>query len=207
MPFQVAPGCAEFSFNQRLHGQRVQNNITLWSPGLVWTSEDLTTAANALYGWFGGTVMANLSYELTLVEVVGKYLGMESGPIGTRAPAEAMAGLGGDQSSPANVTACISFRTGLSGRSYRGRNYIAGIQEEDTSGSRFAAALLTGLQSAYEALGDVLTGLANPAQHVVLSRYALGSLRPEAIPTAVLSYLFVDDAVDSQRRRLIGRGQ
>lgn len=206
MPFQPVPGAAEFNFNQRLHGNQVQNNISVWAPGLVWTSEDLTSAASALYDWFGTTVMGNLSNELTLVEVVGKYLGIENGPIGSHVPTTPAVGGGGDQSSPANVTACLSFRTGLSGRSFRGRNYLAGIEEQDTSGSRFTGALLTGLLEAYNDLPGILTGFFNPCQHVVISRYSGGNLRPEGVTTPVLTYLFVDDAVDSQRRRLIGRG-
>jgi hypothetical protein len=44
------------------------------------------------------------------------------------------------------------------------------------------------------------------AVHVVVSRYHLGAPRVTGIATPVITYLATDNNVDSQRRRLTGRG-
>lgn len=97
-----------------------------------------------------------------------------------------------------NVTATLSLRTGLAGRKYRGRLYVAGISETAlgvldllTSGwvvqaGTVAQALLTALNVGARAL-TIFHKLTNTYTNV--NGYA------------------IENIVDSQRRRLPGRGR
>lgn len=104
---------------------------------------------------------------------------------------------------PGNVTICTSFRTAGRGRSARGRNYFIGLVESVVTGNAATTTLTTALVEAYEAL------LLSPEPGftwVVLSRFAEGAPRVTALAQTVTSVVLVDSNVDSQRRRLEGRG-
>jgi len=104
---------------------------------------------------------------------------------------------------PTNVTVAVSWKTALRGRSYRGRTYHCGLAEESTLDSQLNVANIATITAAYEALlthisagGSVLS---------VVSRVNNKTLRAEGIATPVTS-VRVDSNLDSQRRRLPGRG-
>lgn len=105
---------------------------------------------------------------------------------------------------PVNVTASIAFRTASRGRSYRGRNYIVGMSTAQISGNNLTAQILADYTAAYEAL--ITTPLATWTW-VVVSRFSNGSPRTNGVATPIVSCGFADQVLDSQRRRLPGRGQ
>lgn len=101
--------------------------------------------------------------------------------------------------SPANVALVMSWRTGLTGRSRRGRSYIPGIPEENLSGNQAGSALITAfLVNA----GAYLVGLAaENFTPVVASFISNGVARASALLTPITGVL-VNSRVDTQRRRL-----
>jgi hypothetical protein len=99
----------------------------------------------------------------------------------------------------ANVTLATSWRTGLAGRKYRGRNYFPAIREDAvTPDDRINTAMVT-----------ALTGIA--AQYL-LAIAGAGSFEPVVFHkfdnsvTAITQFV-IDAILDSQRRRLPGRGR
>jgi hypothetical protein len=106
--------------------------------------------------------------------------------------------------SPGNVTSTVSWRTGLAGRRFRGRIYNPGISEADTSEA--------------DELGSVVINLlAQAALQLITGALTTGELgvfhAPKDTPSAfdntiteVVSAV-VEDILDSQRRRLPGRGR
>jgi hypothetical protein len=110
---------------------------------------------------------------------------------------------------PANVAPCISFRTANRGRSFRGRNYLLGIENTQITNSRMAAPYMGGMLGAYSQLLVVSAALG--VEWVVVSRYSGSTIvdgkkvptpRVTGLATPVTSVLFTDDVVDSQRGRL-----
>lgn len=100
-------------------------------------------------------------------------------------------------SSPGNVAYAVSWRTGQSGRSFRGRSYLTNLAEGDTNGDTIVSGLLSLIVSfALEAIIARVAGKFTPA---VASRSLQGST---PIQTAVF-----EPTLDSQRRRLAGRGR
>lgn len=118
-----------------------------------------------------------------------------SGGQGTRAGAQM----------PNNVAWCFTKRTAQRGRSYRGRLYHFGMSEADVTGNVFSAPELSSLLGAYGTLLSVTNG-DGTWQMAVVSRYSNNAPRVTGIATPVIA-LTSDGIVDSQRRRLPGRGQ
>jgi hypothetical protein len=109
---------------------------------------------------------------------------------------------GGTVASPceaANVTLTISWRTGLAGRKYRGRNYIAGVAEAFVTA---LDAITPAFLSAVSSVADYLFNAPLVAGGLVPCVFHLG---PDTV-TQIQSYV-IEAIIDSQRRRLPGRGR
>jgi hypothetical protein len=116
-----------------------------------------------------------------------------------------LVGSGSGASVPLNASWSISFRTGLRGRSYRGRNYAAGYLNSilDDPG-RGNATVLAGVAAAY--VQHLITNMLAGWTWVVASHVADKAPRVAAVLTPIISVI-IDTYVDSQRRRLVGRGK
>jgi hypothetical protein len=105
---------------------------------------------------------------------------------------------------PNNVTWAIKFNTANRGRSGRGRNYIIGLTKP-----KVAANLLNPITAGQFVDGylDLLTDLAaSDWEWVVYSRFEDKVERTTGLAQPVVSVSFADLILDSQRRRLPGRG-
>jgi hypothetical protein len=204
MAFQPAPRVAEVRINQRLHQQEVQN--TLYFGGSVdWTAQSLEVLAGEIITWVGTQLYVPLSNELTLASVECRDLTTENAPFFIGTPTVPVAGDVQLPALPGNCAFVISFRSGLTGRSARGRNYVAGIPEAQAAGNSVSQTLVADpLVAAYEALPGIAQQFG--AVHVILSRQTANQQRPTAFGFVVTSYIYTDLFIDSQRGRLTGRG-
>lgn len=105
---------------------------------------------------------------------------------------------------PLNVARVVSLRTAKRGRSYRGRVYLSGtpdtvIETMNTIDATHAANLVSG----FNALATLLDG--HGFDVVVASKQHNGVETNPAEVNEVIAFA-VDVLVDSQRRRLTGRG-
>lgn len=100
----------------------------------------------------------------------------------------------------ANVTLSVSKRTGLAGRAFRGRYYIAGVLESFTTADDRATSVLT---AALLAGGQQLITIINTS-----GPYELCLIHNKITlqPTPITGFV-VEAILDSQRRRLPGRGR
>jgi len=139
--------------------------------------------------------MAN-TYQLVLVEATDRYA--VSGAYGSYTPPTPQNGTAAGDALPANAALCISWKTGLSGRTAHGRTYMFGFVDSAFLGST--------------AISGLVVNLANWAQSVITYAGVVGL----AVDAAVLSLkdellrpingYAIDAVADSQRRRLPGRG-
>ena len=204
MAFQPAPNVAEFLINQRLFGEQVQNTLyAIRNPD--WDAASLSNAVAAVASWFEDSIMPLRSTDLSLVGVDARALTTENAPFVSFPISPTVQGGVLSASASGSIAWVISFRTGLTGRSARGRNYCAGIAEADTAQNLVSEPFATGTVAAYELLPSIFGQFG--AIHVVLSRQAAKVIRPAAFAFAITAYVAVDRNVDSQRRRLAGRGQ
>lgn len=105
---------------------------------------------------------------------------------------------------PKNVTLAVKFSTNRSGRSYRGRNYAVGLTEGKVVGDTAESDYCEALRAAYEELIDA--AFTAGYTWVVASRYQNKLPRAIGISTEVEN-VSVEATIDSQRRRLKGRGK
>lgn len=205
MPFVPGQLVAEVNINQLLYGERVQNTLYCLNFG-GWTPAGLQVLAGEMITWVGTQLYPSLSNALSLTEVFVRDLTVADGPQFTGVPTVPVLGGQAGSALPGNCAVVASFRTGLTGRSRRGRNYVAGITELEANQNLISPALRNSIQAAY----DNLLAPSGPfgasgAAWVVFSRIALGVERVNGLPTFV-SAVLVDNRIDSQRRRLAGRG-
>lgn len=205
MPFVPVPLSYEAEIRMLLDGQHIENTLYFRAsesnPG-----PDGQELASSVLTWWTATFSPAVSQNLVLNEIYVTDLSSASAPVWSQpAPAPAPHGGRALESSPNNVALCVSFRTLNRGRSYRGRNFVPGIASDDVTLNTVSATILAQLQAAYEALTDV-DGQGN-WEWCVVSRMANGVERAEGIATPITSVVIVDPTVDSQRRRLPGRGR
>lgn len=120
----------------------------------------------------------------------------------------APAGLDGDVAEAPvqmNVALVLSQATDLRGRSYRGRMYQAGIpQTALASPGAVTEGYQTSFIAAYIGFFEKITDDSG-GTHVVASRQSGGATRITGVTTPITQYSANVD-LDSQRRRLFGRG-
>lgn len=202
MPFVPFPTTvmAELLYTQ--DGQLMENTL-YFDVGATPTQSNLEVLASELADWWDTNVRANVSNTVTLRAIRVTSLASDTSPV-----FELPVGLAGGGTSPAmpnNVTAAIKFLTGARGRSARGRNYLVGLMDEAVLGNTLHATTITNYLNAYDELRDgtvITTGT-----WVVASRFTNGAERTTGAVQEVTAVAFTDNIVDSQRRRLPGRGQ
>jgi hypothetical protein len=106
--------------------------------------------------------------------------------------------LTGTSAAPSNSTVSVSWRTGLAGRKYRGRFYTVGMNEAQAGeDDKAVSSYVTGMSAAAaQLLSTILAaGLSLALFHRIDDTF-----------TAITSTV-VESVLDSQRRRLPGRGR
>jgi hypothetical protein len=105
---------------------------------------------------------------------------------------------------PSNVAIVLTKRTLLRGRAHRGRIYHYGLVSTDVSNNSMITTSLTAILAAWNQF-KFFTLTTGDVNMVVASRFLDKVQRPQGVGTLVDS-LTSDGLLDSQRRRLSGRG-
>lgn len=163
--------------------------------------------AERLALWWEASVKVAVAQSVSLVSVSATDLSSDAEPgviVTTGLPES---GSVGQVSLPNNVSCVMSLRTGLRGRSFRGRIYHVGLAEGMVVDNRVSTVPLADLVGAYGLLTNLAGGGGEPVHQIaVLSYFANNALRSSPVATPVTS-VTSDGIIDSQRRRLPGRGR
>jgi hypothetical protein len=178
-------------------------NVLHFQNAAAWTSGTLLDLADAIDAGWEDNVKTLVATSVTLKEIQVQDLTVEDG-IGTSLVVLA-SGANPDAVLPSNVTLSVSFRTGQTGRSFRGRLYHIGLCEEQVNGDTLASGVQSGIITAYSAMFDDITTAMPDVLHAVVSYCSNGDWRATAVVTPITTYV-VDDTIDSMRRRLLHRG-
>lgn len=204
MAFIPVPEVVEAQLFYQDAGQTCMNTL-YFNAGGTPALGDMQTLANSIQAWYNAAMADFISDQCALVKVVITDLGSQFGQ--QVVDISTITGQVTTEQAPNNVAPCISFRSQFRGRSFRGRNYIVGVPNASIDVNTLDPTWMTNIASAY---GQMLPGggFAFPGLYewVVVSRYTNGGPRTTGIFTAVQSVGFTDNVVDSQRRRLPGRG-
>jgi hypothetical protein len=164
-----------------------------------------TALAQVYSVWWSDNLQPLVSSTVALTMIRCTILETESSPGVEFTGGLPKSGQGAAAALPMNVTVAVRWVTGLRGRSYRGRTYHIGLPEEHVTMNQVSTAHLTALKAAYEDL-MALSIPVGPAVLGVASRVHNGVERPQGVITSAIS-VFIDPTIDSQRRRLPGRGR
>lgn len=203
MPFIPVPGVTQVELVSSLNGQIVET--VLHFENVTPTPTSMTELAEALVGWWSSDLRPLVTSVMSLINVKCTDLTTANSPVvdyGTGLP---LVGTASGDPSPNSIAMVITKRTALRGRNFRGRIYHCGFTDFQIAGNNVDPAVVTALVTAYNNTLNFTT-LSGEWWQVVVSRYSNNAPRPEGVPTRITA-LTTDGVVDSQRRRLPGRGQ
>ena len=200
MPFIPVPNTAEIVLHFTQDLQQLANvfNVKL---DHVPSSADLGDIAAAFQTWWTTVINVQVPSSIRLVSITARDLTTEGGA-GIEVPVNTVGG-SSDPPLPNNCTVAVKWTTGLSGRSFRGRTYHVGLSRGMVVNDTVQPTPLPDLQHNYDtlrtAIGDLGFNMA------VVSRFHDRAPRVTGISTPIIACT-VEPTVDSQRRRLPGRG-
>jgi len=203
MAFIPIPNVAQVTVNATFLGQQVQN---VYHVRLDDTDPEpsLQDVADTFIAWVIAELVANVSSDVEYRSVIVTDQSVQNGAQYTGAFPPATNGEQLSAPLPSSNTVAVSWRTGFSGRSFRGRTFHFGLVESQVTDNEVVGATLTALVADYAQLITDCATAGFPL--VVASRYTNGAPRVTGIKTNILS-LLIDPVIDSQRRRLPGRGR
>lgn len=205
MDYIPVPNCAQLEFVYSFAGQTCEN-VLHYTKDDAWDVVTLTALADAAIAEWIASIKPVMTNLLSLTSVIATDLASQSGASITRAGGLPSAGTQTGTALPNNCALVVTKRTVMRGRSFRGRIYHPGLPTPQTSGNTVTGAFVTSIVNGWNAL----TAIAMPgpivAQMVVVSKFHEGNPRLLGITTPVVN-VTSDGVIDSQRRRLPGRGK
>jgi hypothetical protein len=188
-----------------LDGQIVQN-VTHWA--LVtgeWSMPAMIALAGAYAQWLSLHLSTVQSVDMQWTEARLTQLAGEEGLRYDSVYASAVPGDNEAGAFPNNVALCASVLTGFAGKSGRGRFYIPAIPTDAADQSRCTAPYITLVNAALLKLvdGSIFAGY----QLGVYSTVSGGVPRETGLFRSASQVAARDNVLDSQRRRLPGRGR
>lgn len=203
MPYIPVPNTAKLELFYTLFNQKCENTL-YFEKFDDWNAAEILSLAQEGASLWPSHGMLHLSNECAFTGAKATALSSQTGPTAT------VTGSGGGAlvvgSLPSNVAFCIKFSTQGRGRSSQGRIYLPGIPITSVLADAVIGA------RAFEIEGDMndaidLIASDMSATHVVVSRYHNHAPRTEGVTYPVTNVGISDVYLDSQRRRLIGRGR
>lgn len=202
VPFIPVPNVAQFNLVFSYFGQECHNVYHLLNDS-PFDQTSLAVASQVFIDWFEDNMLPLHTIDCSLVKVAARGMDTDSSPAIEVTNGLPLVGTEGAAGLPGNVTVAVKWSTALSGRSYRGRTYHIGLAEDQVTGNQIGTGTAEGMTAGYQALLTALEG--TPYQLVVVSKFHNKLPRTTGIATQIQN-CFVDRNVDSQRRRLAGRG-
>lgn len=203
MAFIPVPNVAQVELVANWDNQVVETVLHYQAPAAM-DGAVLSRLANTAIATWAASVRPLCANNLTLFQCKVTDLTTANSPSVTVAATGSMTGTQSTPSLPNNVALCLTKRTFLRGRSFRGRIYHYALPEAQVTGNAVAGAFVTTVLAGWSALLTLVNADGN-WEMVVVSRFTDDNPRSAGIFTPV-SDLTSDGIIDSNRRRLPGRG-
>ena len=161
---------------------------------------DVDNLAASIDYWWSNFLSAQITTSAVLQEIVATDLSTQFGYQKILPPATVPAGTLIGTEAPVGDAMIVTFKTALRGRSYRGRNYVAGrVQGDIANENTWTTVRVLAMQNVYDNLPASIA--AANWSHVVLSRYLNGNRRIVGAETFVQNYI-AKGRIGTQRKRL-----
>jgi len=201
MAFVPVPATIRVNFFQTLNGQPTMNRIHVRGAESLPSQGSCAVVAASLAGWWDTNVQALVGTGLSLREVQAVSIAEQNGPQASFTAGFPLVGTLDNPMLPGNCAFCVSWRTGLTGRSARGRWYWQGLVEPQVVDNNVDEGVAAAIVAAMDNLITTITGIS--AFPVIVSYNSGGGPRVGGPVTFLITdALAVDTVVDSQRGRL-----
>lgn len=198
MAFIATPNCVEVVDKGIQNGVPVVN-VTHWKVTGAINTALLTAVATTYKGWVDGYKLPMLDSSFVQQSITAKDVSVANGEEVALTYTSGGNGTAGNAPMAANAAICISLRTIKTGRSFRGRFYLGGLEQTYLlTAQNITTASASSISAAFAALISLMT----TAGYIlgVLSKFAAKVARVTGLLTDVIG-IVVDTKVDSQRRR------
>lgn len=203
MPFVPVPNTLMVELRYLWDNQQVENTL-YGRKGTAVVLGDAIALADDIFTWWDTNMKPLQASTIALREIYVTDLTSANSFSHAHVRSPIVPGTRAGPALPNSVALCIKFNTAQRGRSFRGRNYVMGAVEGDVTNNNYEPAYVTDVQDAYLLLDSVFDG--NGLVWSVVSRYENGQPRVTGLATEITTIGVTDGIVDSQRRRLPGRG-
>ena len=201
MPLPPVPATVKLSFFYTMNGQPAMNRIHI-STITTLPTEGICAAFAAMgAAWWSGNVAALVPPTMQLNQVHCMSIAEVNGPQATFTAGLPEVGTHGSPGLPNNVAFAVSLRTGLTGRSARGRWFWGGISEDQVVQNTMDSGVVTSIVAAIDnLLSDIVAAGGTPC---IVSYESGGGPRPGGpVKFFITDALAVDATTDSMRGRL-----
>ena|SRR6267378_3168258 len=214
MPFVPVPNTVEIEAVYSQDGQIMENTMYFQFPSAP-TLAQITALADDVRVAIHDNLLPLLSTTIQLLRVIGTLLDVADGLQFISTTGLPAAGSDSSAPVPSDVSFAISLRTGRRGRSFRGRNYLAGLHRDSlgssintitTAFANAAVAAYTDIAAAGSDAGFVMGVVSRFSGFTIVAGKKVPTPRVTGIFTPITTIEVTDFTVDSQRRRLPGRG-
>jgi hypothetical protein len=164
----------------------------------------MTTIASTFKTWWSAHQVAQQPTSNQLIKIDVTDLSDQFAPGIEYVTGLPLAGANGVLAAPMNVTVAIKWLTGSRGRSFRGRTYHCQLRTDMYVGSTINPGDVTGLATNYAFL---LSAVQTAGWQLAVTSYRHNNVARLTALTTFITGLSIDSTIDSQRRRLPGRGR
>lgn len=198
MAFIRLPGGFRIALEYQIFGKIVVNVYHGTTTDPI-TSIKLFSIADLFEAWFDTSLASAVSADIKLAQITVLNLDEENGEKVTNVLVPANPGTRAGAAMPNNVALVASFATAKTGRSFRGRSYIAGLSEDDVGGVGVDTVFAAGIVTAFLAL---ITDMAVDDEQLVVASFQSGGVPREVGVATPVDSVSCNLRVDTQRRRL-----
>lgn len=204
MAFVPAVNTVQAELRYTQSGEKTENTL-FFEKATAWDVLSMTALGTALVDWWTDNMKPLTAASMGIREVYVTDLTTQTSLALSVAVSPVVYGDITTGATPNNVSYTVSFRTSNRGRSARGRNYIGGIPVSYVTQNSVSSGYQTSVVASYALL--IPLAVAEDCTWVVCSRQFNNAPRATAVLYLIREVLAIDLTVDSQRRRLPGRGQ
>lgn len=203
MPVFDVPGLMRLEMHYLFQGEHCMN--TFWIKSNINETSPLLEQelAGTFKNWFNTEVRPLSSNTLVLYEIVVKEL-RPDGIAVLYTDGLPITGAKSEEALPNNVALAVHWGTGLVGRSRHGRTFHMGLCIDQVTSNHCDVA--SAIQTVYDNLRTALDNITLNVEFSVVSFVVSKEWRRDPLVTPI-SGVAVESTLDSQRRRLPGRGQ
>lgn len=202
MSFIELPLCCKVEMRYTQHGQQMENVYHVQHES-GWNEARLNTLGGIFESWENTQAKGLRATSVTWTAAVLTSQEFEAAPGVEYVTGAPINGTDAGVDLPGNVTVAVRWITGLRGRSYRGRTFHIGLTRARVSGD---AVIPTDQALIATCYNNLIGALDAEAMALVVASYRHNKA-PRAVGLASpITTATVEHTIDSQRRRLSGRG-